>query len=253
MTKRNRDLTVETASRHVGYVAQANRNSVYGNRVGLPNQTWSGSFLDVVFAESTASLSVPTFAYTPSALAYFVEHNRLFRKPKKGDIVFYAFPTEDSLGQPHVGLITDTTNWKLNRSFKAIEAQTDSGLPRGSRDKDGVYERVRYITDVLAFARPRTKLGLARSLRASNFTYTPDRASEYIAKVNASLTNQSFSEVAEIQIQLSIKVGLRDARRGVFDAHTRSAYAKWQRHMGYGNRATGQPDSPSLDQLFDKR
>jgi hypothetical protein len=120
MTKRNRDLTVETASRHVGYVAQANRNSVYGNRVGLPNQTWAGSFLDVVFAESTASLSVPTFAYTPSALAYFVEHNRLFRKPKKGDIVFYAFPTEDSLSQPHVGIVTDVSTWKVNRSFKAI-------------------------------------------------------------------------------------------------------------------------------------
>jgi hypothetical protein len=250
MTKRNRHLTVETASRHIGYVAQSNRNSVYGNRVGLPNQTWNGAFLDVVFLESTASLSVPTFAYTPSALAYFVEHNRIFRKPKRGDIVFYAFPTEDGLSQPHVGLITDTTNWKLNRSFKAVEAQTDSGLPRGSRDKDGVYERVRYITDVLAFARPKSK---SRSLRAPNFSYTPDRASEYIAKVNSSLTNQPFDEVAEIQMRLASTVGLRNARRGVFDAQTRSAYAKWQRFMGYGNRATGQPDSPSLDQLFDKR
>jgi hypothetical protein len=149
-----------------------------------------------------------------------------------------------------VGLITDTTNWKLNRSFKAVEAQTDSGLPRGSRDKDGVYERVRYITDVLAFARPKSK---SRSLRAPNFSYTPDRASEYIAKVNSSLTNQPFDEVAEIQMRLASTVGLRNARRGVFDAQTRSAYAKWQRFMGYGNRATGQPDSPSLDQLFDKR
>jgi hypothetical protein len=251
MSKRDRDLTAQAASRHVGYVAQQNRNSIYGNRVGLPNQTWSGSFLDVVFLESTASLDVPTFAYTPSALAYFVEHNRLFRKPKKGDIVFYAFPTEDSLAQPHVGIVTDTSMWKVNRSFKAIEAQTDSGLPRGSRDKDGVYERIRYITDVLAFARPGIKI--AKSLRALNFTYTSDRASEYIAKVNSSLTNQPFTEVAEIQMQLSIKVGLRDARRGVFDNHTRSAYAKWQRHIGYGPKATGQPDSPSLDQLFDIR
>jgi hypothetical protein len=250
MSKRDRDLTAQTASRHVGYVAQSNRNSVYGNRVGLPNQTWNGAFLDVVFLESTASLSVPTFAYTPSALAYFVEHNRIFRKPKRGDIVFYAFPTEDSLGQPHVGIVTDVSMWKVNRSFKAIEAQTDSGLPRGSRDKDGVYERIRYITDVLAFARPK---GKSRRLRASNFSYSPDRSSEYIAKVNSSLTNQPFDEVAEIQLALSTKVGLRDARRGVFDNHTRSAYAKWQRHMGYGNRATGQPDAPSLDQLFDIR
>ena len=251
MTKRNRDLTVETASRHVGYVAQSNRNSVYGQKTGLPNQTWSGSFLDVVFHESTASLAVPTFAYTPSALAYFVEHNRLFRKPKKGDIVFYAFPTEDNLSQPHVGIVTDVSMWKVNRSFKAVEAQTDSGLPRGSRDKDGVYERVRYITDVLAFARPKMKL--AKSFRASNFSYSPDRASEYIAKVNSSLTNQPFTEVAEIQMRLASTVGLQNARRGVFDAQTRSAYAKWQRFMGYGNRATGQPDAPSLDQLFDKR
>ena len=250
MTKRDRHLTVETASRHIGYVAQADRTSTYGKRVGLPNQTWSGSFLDVVFLESTASLDVPTFAYTPSALAYFVEHNRLFRKPKRGDIVFYAFPTEDSLSQPHVGIVTDVSTWKVNRSFKAIEAQTDSGLPRGSRDKDGVYERIRYITDVLAFARP---TGKKRLIPLNNFTYTSDRASEYIAKVNSSLTNQSFSEVAEIQLALSIKVGLRDARRGVFDNHTRSAYAKWQRFMGYGNRATGQPDAPSLDQLFDIR
>lgn len=250
MTKRNRHLTVETASRHIGYVAQSNRNSTYGNRVGLPNQTWSGSFLDVVFLESTASLDVPTFAYTPSALAFFVERNRVFRKPQKGDIVFYAFPTEESLSQPHVGIVTDVSMWKTNRSFKAIEAQTDSGLPRGSRDKDGVYERIRYITDVLAFARPTDK---KRPIPLTNFTYTPDRSSEYIAKVNSSLTNQPFNEVAEIQIQLANRVGLRDARKGVFDAHTRSAYAKWQRHIGYGPRATGQPDAPSLEQLFDKR
>ena len=86
-----------------------------------------------------------------------------------------------------------------------------------------------------------------------NFTYTTDRASEYIAKVNSSLTNQPFDEVAEIQLALSTKVGLRDARRGVFDNHTRSAYAKWQRFLGYGPKATGQPDAPSLDQLFDIR
>lgn len=245
-TEVNRVLS--TASRQIGYVAQSNRNSAFGQRVGLPNQTWSGSFLDVVFLESTASLDVPTFAYTPSALAYFVEHNRLFRKPKQGDIVFYAFPTEDGLAQPHVGIVTDTSNWKVNGAFKAIEAQTDSGLPRGSRDKDGVYERIRYSTDVLAFARPGIKL--AKSLRASNFTYSPDRASEYIAKVNSSITNQPFDEVAEIQMRLASTVGLRNARKGVFDAHTRSAYAKWQRYIGYGSKATGQPDADSLDQLF---
>lgn len=241
----------ETASRHVGYVAQANRNSIYGAKVGLPNNTWNGAFLDVVFLESTASLDVPTFAYTPSALAYFIEKNRIFRKPKRGDIVFYAFPTEDNLAQPHVGIVTDTTNWKVNRSFKAIEAQTDSGLPRGPRDKDGVYERIRYITDVLAFARPAYKAQSSDMKR--NFSYTPDRASEYIAKVNSSITNKPFDEVAEIQIALASRVGLRDANRGVFDAHTRSAYAKWQRFLGYGPRATGQPDADSLNQLLDRR
>lgn len=248
-TEVNRALA--TASRHIGYVAQSNRNSIYGQKVGLPNQTWNGAFLDVVFFESTASLEVPTFAYTPNALAFFVERNRLFRKPQKGDIVFYAFPTEDGLTQPHVGIVTDTSNWRVNRSFKAIEGQTDSGLPRGSRDKDGVYERIRYITDVLAFARPGIKV--TKSLRAPNFLYTPDRSSEYIAKVNSSLTNQPFDEVAEIQIALASKVGLRDANRGVFDNHTRSAYAKWQRFIGYGPRATGQPDPDSLNQLFDNR
>ena len=168
-------------------------------------------------------------------------------------IRIYARTNADKFDRavPHVGLITDTTNWKLNRSFKAIEAQTDSGLPRGSRDKDGVYERIRYITDVLAFARPAHK---ARSTDIKlNFTYTADRASEYIAKVNSSLTNQPFNEVADIQMRLASTVGLRNARRGVFDAQTRSAYAKWQRHIGYGPRATGQPDAPSLDQLFDIR
>lgn len=250
MTSRNTEINraLATASRQLGYVSQANRNSIYGQKVGLPNQTWNGAFLDVVFHESTASLDVPTFAYTPSALAYFIEKNRIFRKPQKGDIVFYTFPTEDSLSQPHVGIVTDVSAWKVNGSFKAIEGQVDSGLPRGNHDKDGVYERIRYSTDVLAFARPQ----LARSSDMKlNFQYTTDRASEYTAKVNSSITNQPFEEVAEIQMALSAKVGLRNARRGVFDAHTRSAYAKWQRFLGYGNRATGQPDAPSLDQLFD--
>jgi hypothetical protein len=53
-----------------------------------------------------------------------------------------------------------------------------------------------------------------------------------------------------IQLALSIEVDLHGAVRGEFDHKTRSAFANFQRSLGYiGERASGIPDSSSLKAL----
>jgi hypothetical protein len=58
------------------------------------------------------------------------------------------------------------------------------------------------------------------------------------------------AQVERVQVALSVKTGLRNAQRGSWDGLTSSAYAQWQRMIGYaGSDATGMPDQSSLSRL----
>jgi peptidoglycan hydrolase-like protein with peptidoglycan-binding domain len=57
-------------------------------------------------------------------------------------------------------------------------------------------------------------------------------------------------DVELIQQALAVTVDLRNARRGTYDGQTRSAFANFQRSVGYvGDDATGIPDPASLELL----
>lgn len=253
MTLRNRRAAREVREAflaslraQVGYRARPNLDTVYGVTTGHPNQPWAGALLQHCATE--ARLDLPALNLTTSALQHFTRTDRLYRNPRPGDIVFYGFPAEGQpYGQPHTGVVTETGTWKLGRSFLAIEGQVSPGpaSPRSDPAPTGVFERERFETDVLAFARPRFAARQAASPAenaASPIFHVPWIRTGHFKY------GKAHKSVELVQQALGETVGLRNSRRGYFDSQTKSAYAAYQRSKGLTD-ATGQPDSTTLEQL----
>lgn len=230
---------IETARTHVGYRARAQKVSIYGAKYNVDGQPWAGSFIETVMRES-GERGQPAFVSTTAALAEYVRLNRIYSNPKPGDIVFFAYSTDGSFTQPHVGLVTDTEKWKSTASFKAISGQTQSGLPRGPQESDGVYERQNFASEVLAFARP--KYG------ATPIATPP----EHVLAIHPGQFVRGKSTNATVFIQQALfdVQGTTGFNRARYDAHTASAIAQFQRHIGYhGEFANGQLDETTLRRL----
>jgi len=233
---------VATARDHVGYRALPNRDSAYGKLTGHPNQTWNGAFLTVLFEQ--AGIPCPPFDNTAVALAEYARQNRLYRKPLAGDVVFYAFSADGPYGQPHTGLVTEVD--ADGTGFRAVEAQVSPPSRRGNQDPTGVFERQRFLTDVLSFARP------AYGTTAPTPAASGDGARIQVrtSTVRPGATNQ---QVEAVQHALGAYAGLQNAERGVFDRATVSAYARWQRLCGLvGDQANGTPDKQTLEMLAER-
>ena len=238
-----RDLFIAEAASQVGYTARPNRNSFYGERTGYNSQPWSGSFIDVV-AHST-DVDIPSCVYPAAALQVFMKTGRLHVTPKPGDIAFFAFPTEGHFDVQHVGIVEDVTGVTFNGSFKTIEAQVSSGNPKGQDQRDSVHTRVRYLTDVVAFGRPNFKRSRLKVGEGS-----PGDPNLPVINIARVLTFKPSRDIELLQLALAVTVDLRNARRGTWDAQTRSAFANFQRMVGYvGDDATGTPDPKSLQLL----
>lgn len=239
-----RERFIAEAASQLGYQSRPNRNSFYGERTGYNSQPWSGSFIDVI-ANST-DVDIPSLVYPSSAMQLFMKTGRLYLTPKPGDIVFFAFPSTGHFNVQHVGIVEDITGVTFNGSFKTIEAEVSSGNPKSQDEKNGVHRRVRYLTDVVAFGRPnfqRSRLDLT----AAELSGLPQ---VNIARV---LTFKPSRDVELIQLALAETVDLRNARRGHWDQQTRSAFANFQRTVGYvGEDADGTPDPQSLQLLAAK-
>ncbi len=230
---------IDQARSHVGNRSRAQKINPYGAAVGQDGQAWAGSFLEVVFRES-GEKGQPNLVSTTAALGEFTRSNRIFRVPKAGDLVFYNFSTDHAFAQLHIGLVTDVSKWKKTGAFRVVEGQTASGLPKGPQESDGVYERTRYGTDVLAFARPKYGKTLTVSV--------PDTG-PFVQPANVQPGKRGKSVVL-LQSALNDAVGAVGMLRGTFDAPTVSAVARFQRYIGYtGERANGQPDETTLRRL----
>lgn len=238
-----RDLFIAEAASHVGYTSRPNRNNVYGERTGYNSQPWSGSFIDVV-AHST-DVDIPSLVYPTAALQVFMKTGRLHVTPKPGDIAFFAFPATGHFDVQHVGIVEDVTGVTFNGSFKTIEAEVTSGNPKAQDQRDSVHTRVRYLTDVVAFGRPNFK-------RSRLKVDGPGAGDARVPVINIAriLTWKPSRDIELLQLALAVTVDLRNARRGNWDAQTRSAFANFQRMVGYvGEDATGTPDPKSLQLL----
>lgn len=235
---------LENVLSHVGYRIRPGGVSDFGRRVGYSGHEipWDGAFIDCVAIDS--GLIIPSCVYTPSGLAEFSYDGRLRSTPAPGDIAFFNFPTIENAawGAPHVGIVTDTTGWLGSDQVWTVEAHTDSGLVKGSTDRDGVYQRVRWKYEILAFARPKFEVRPGRSSKMQTDSKNVRSASVRPGKRNR--------DVQTVQLALISAVNLRDHESGLFDGRTKRAYARWQRRLGYaGSDASGDPDPKSLARL----
>ena len=243
MKNEKADELVLVAKSHLGYHARAGLQSTYGGMTGHQGLPWDGSFVDVVARE--AGVTVPACVYPTSGLGEFIRIRRWHAKPQPGDIAFFTFSTGDAFGSPHVGIVSEVTDWNRLGRFRCIEGMVNSGLAKGSPVNDGVFERTRWKHDVLGFGRPDFKLRPGREIIKAD-----GQPAIALSNVQPGRRNR---DIELVQLALSKATSLYNAKRGAFDGLTQAAYAHWQRQLGYvGNQASGIPDIDSLRALGDR-
>lgn len=231
---------IEHARSYVGTRSRVNRVNGFGAKTGYNGKPWDGSFLETVTREISIYAGT-ALTSTTGALAYFTRTNRLYTKPRPGDLVFFATGTAgEPFTQPHIGLVTGTRDWKKLNRFTTIEAEVNPGTPKGHVERDGVYERVRYGTDVLAFARP--------AYRDIPRPTAPDK----LPILRPSLFQNGKVSKGTVILQQALHFYLngaaRDFERGRFDTQTRSAVRRFQREVGLLN-GDGTVDDETLHAL----
>lgn len=234
---------LEVAKSHLGYKTRPSGLSDFGQLVGYNGHDipWSGAFVDVVARDS--GIFIPACVYTPNALAEAIYFRRWRENPRPGDVVFYNFPTLTGFGMPHVGIVMDTSRWKTDRIFIAIEAQVDSGLPRASKDKNGVFPRTRGKWDVLGFFRPDFKARPAKEVQNS-------QTGPKIIKIRNIRAEKPSFDTKLVNKALARAFRLPDPQKDVFDQDAQNLFARWQRLIGFvGEDASGVPNLPSLARL----
>ena len=256
-----REQFLATVKSYVGYQANAGLRNRFGAMVGYDGLPWAGAFIDVTARE--ASVKLPGCVQTASALAEFIRDGQLRTKPLPGDIVFFAAAEEFAASpfeMPHVGVVVDVREFHLTGKFLSVEGNTRGGNPKfAATQMDGVYQRIRHSTEVLAFARPLEFEGAARfqlltkviqKLRAAevvSLTTVNNASTVNIAALRAGNRNR---QIEIVQLALGLVTDIQDAARGAWDSATESAYQRWQRANGYiGKDASGTPDRASLERL----
>lgn len=240
-TNDRRDEFLRLARSHLGYQCRPGNNSTFGGLTGYQGLPWDGSFVDVVARE--ASLRLPACVYSTSGLAEFIKLRRWRAKPQPGDIAFFTFSTGDDFGSPHVGIVSDVTDWQRLGRVRVIEGNVNSGLPKGSPVNDGVFERTRYSFEILGFGRP-------------DFSGQPaidkDKSTDGqpLIRLSNLQPGKRHKDVERVQLALAKTCSLRNAKQGALDGQTMAAYARWQRSIGLvGSKANGIPDIDSLTRL----
>lgn len=264
-----------TARKYVGYKSELLGRTGFGERVGYDATVWSGAFIDVIARESGQHL--PSFVYSPAALAEFTRIGQLRKKPQPGDIAIFNFasiaPNNGSqFGAPHCGLVVDTRELRSNGRFLTIEGNTTGSTSYQSFD--GVHQRIRYTTDVIAFCRPANfERGVRKLLRDAGsawikltarlrmkFTDPEARLElEQLAQAAAELQTIDIrklqpgsknKQVTVVQLALSQVTDIQGAEEGKWDSATASAFARFQRNIGrVGQDANGSPEVTSLTRL----
>lgn len=212
----------------------------FGERCGYDGHVWAGAFLDTVFFD--AGVEIPACVYPPSGLAEFMRMQRVVEKPQPGDIAFFVFATGELFGAMHCGLVVDTSVFDETGMFYTIEACVNSGLPKSDPSLRGVYKRRRVQHEVLAFCRP-----------ASNTEIKETGQPVPIITIETVRPGRRNKNIGHVQLALKQVTGLVGETTDMFDGSTQSAYAHWQRIIGYvGSDATGNPDRASLQLLGDR-
>lgn len=260
------ELLIKNALSHVGYTAEQLGKNKFGQRVGYDSQPWGGAFVDVVLRES--NIKSPSFTYTPAALAEFIRSGNFSRAPQPGSIAIYNFSSNvghaaDAFGMPHCGIVTDVREFEASGKFIAVEGNTVG--PTVHQNKDGVYQKMRTVNDVLVFCEPlradrRTfNEWLIKILDRGRTKFDGDdmKAIEEAAAGPELLTidkeirpGDRNKKIEVLQLALATVTDLRGATPGKWDAATTAACARYQRMIGFvGKDADGLPDTNTLKRL----
>jgi hypothetical protein len=266
---KNSTVFLATARKYLGYQAGSLGRTTFGERVGYDSQPWAGAFVDVVARES--GLHLPSFTYTPAALAEFIRRGNISRVPRPGDIAIFNFSsasghTASAFSMPHCGIVTDVRELKTNGRFLSIEGNTTGST--SYQQVDGVHQKIRYTTDVVLFCRPEEfQSSAARriiQLLTKAWKLVTGRApgklelkeiqeaitSNEEVKLTMLRTGTRNKHIELVQLALSQVTDLRNCERGKWDGATAAAFANFQRKVGYvGSDANGLPDLNSLKRL----
>jgi hypothetical protein len=255
----------------VGYKSELLGRNSFGERVGYDATVWSGAFIDVIARESGQDL--PSFVYSPAALAEFTRIGQLRKKPQPGDIAIFNFASgTNQFSAPHCGLVIDTRELTSNGRFLTIEGNVTGSS--AYQQFDGVHQKIRYTTDVVAFCRPanfeRGIRKLIRDARSASFKLAaslrmkltdPEARVEQAQLADAAAELQTIDirklqpgsknkQVTVVQLALSQVTDIQGAEEGKWDAATASAFARFQRNIGrVGQDANGLPEVTSLTRL----
>jgi hypothetical protein len=234
---RRRLELVEKARSYIGFTARALKANGFSEKTGYPGGPWAGAFLETVLREFGLP-QVGRASLASSSAAMKAYGKKLYRTPRIGDLVFFAFSQDSEFGEPHIGIVSENRDFKKLKSFRVIEGQTATGLPRGNQDTNGVYERTRYLTDVVGFGRI--------NIGSSKKTQVPaDQSAAEVLQVlkpsNIQYGKRS-SSTEMLQVALAQVTDGSEFERGVFEDRTRSAFAAYQRYIGrVGRDAHGLP------------
>lgn len=251
----------QAASAYTGYTSRDVNNTFAISTGYTGGFQWDGSFIDRVLEDAQAASFLPSHVNTTTALAFYIKNGYIRSNPKPGDLVFYSFPTASgtvSFDPGHIGVVTDTSKWKTASSFRAIEAQVASGLPKAASDENGVYERTRFSTDVATFVRIPNRLLHVTEPEVSDSSVSTVRPAHFARCIPGKVQTakpEFRKSVETVQLALAAHPGVRlqNADRGVFDRQTRSAIAAFQRLQGFApSECTGEPNIKTLQALANR-
>lgn len=263
------ELFIKSAQQYLGYTADLGGRNIFGQKVGYDARPWAGAFIDVCAKD--AGLELPSFVYTPAALAEFIRDGNFSREARPGSIAIYNFSSNvgqaaDQFGMPHCGIVIDVREFLGTGRFVTVEGNTEgAGV---YQKKDGVHQKMRSINDVVIFCHP--KFDERRTGKTFN-----ERLMAWIDRGRTKFDSSDIVEletarvqppkllmngeirpgdrnkkIETIQLALATVTDLRGAQPGKWDGATTAACARYQRMIGFvGKDATGLPDANTLKRL----
>jgi cell wall-associated NlpC family hydrolase len=146
---------VDIARQEIGFQEGKNNDTKFGKWYGLNNNAWCAMFVSWCFVQAglgkqVAASTKKGFASCDAGLKWFAKKNKLvpIGKAQAGDIAFFQF---DKDAEPdHVGIVVKNNG----KYLWCIEGNTSADKKGSQANGDGVYQKKRAYSLVLAVARP---------------------------------------------------------------------------------------------------
>jgi cell wall-associated NlpC family hydrolase len=146
---------VDIARQEIGFQEGKNNDTKYGVWYGLNNNAWCAMFVSWCFVQAglgkqVAASTKKGFAGCDAGLKWFAKKDKLIPigQAQAGDIAFFQF---DSDAQPdHVGIVVKNNG----KYLWCIEGNTSADKKGSQANGDGVYQKKRAYSLVMAVARP---------------------------------------------------------------------------------------------------